>query len=94
MEDQKGLIKIDDQGKLPSAKKTSLLAMVDRFIASQDVSKPSRATYSRQLEAVYLLAYWKRARLRLLIRSRGRISLTTGNIFWRLENPPTPWTDT
>jgi integrase/recombinase XerC/integrase/recombinase XerD len=50
MEDQKGLIKIDDQGEVPSAKETSLLAMVDRFIASQDVSKPSRATYSRQLK--------------------------------------------
>ena len=50
MEDQKGLIKVDYQGKLPSAKETSLLAMVDRFIASQDVSKPSRATYSRQLK--------------------------------------------
>jgi hypothetical protein len=50
MEDQKGLIKIDDQGEVPSAKKTSLLALVGSFIASQDVSKPSRATYSRQLK--------------------------------------------
>jgi integrase/recombinase XerC/integrase/recombinase XerD len=50
MEDQKGLIKIVDQGEVPSAKETSLLALVDRFIASQDVSKPSRATYSRQLK--------------------------------------------
>ena len=50
MEDPKGLIKIDNQGEVPSAKETSLLAMVDRFIASQDVSKPSRATYSRQLK--------------------------------------------
>jgi len=50
MEDPKGLVKIDDQGEVPSAKETSLLAMVDRFIASQDVSKPSRATYSRQLK--------------------------------------------
>jgi len=50
MEDPKGLIKKDDQGKLPSAKETSLLAIVDNFIASQDVAKPSRATYSRQLK--------------------------------------------
>jgi len=50
MEDQKGLIKIVDQGEVPSAKETSLLALVDRFIASQDVSKPSMATYSRQLK--------------------------------------------
>jgi len=50
MEDQKGLIKVDYQGKLPSAKETSLLAIVDNFIASQDVAKPSRATYSRQLK--------------------------------------------
>ena len=50
MEGQKGLIKIDDQGEVPSAKETSLLALVDRFIVSQDVSKPSRATYSRQLK--------------------------------------------
>ena len=50
MENQKGLIKIDDHGEVPSAQRSSLLAMVDRFIASQDVSKPSRATYSRQLK--------------------------------------------
>ena len=50
MEDQKGLIKIDDHGEVPSAQRSSLLAMVDRVIASQDVSKPSRATYSRQLK--------------------------------------------
>ena len=70
MEDQKGLIKIDDQGKLPSAKKTSLLAMVDRFIASQDVSKPSRATYYRQLKqfASWLIETGKVEALNMLQR--------------------------
>jgi len=50
MEDPKGLIKINDQGAGLPFKRASLLAMVDRFIASQDVSKPSRATYCRQLK--------------------------------------------
>jgi integrase/recombinase XerC/integrase/recombinase XerD len=50
MEDQKELIKVDLSGEVPLAPRISLLAMVDRFIASQDVSKPSRATYSRQLK--------------------------------------------
>ena len=50
MEEPKGLVKIDNLGEVPSAKKTSLLALVDRFIGSQDGSKPSRATYSWQLK--------------------------------------------
>lgn len=51
MDGQKGLIKIDTPGEVPPGKGLSfLMAMIERFIASQDVSKSSKATYSRQLK--------------------------------------------